>query len=70
MSHEKLFPACCPKCEAAEGWPVKAQTAPGKMVVDMRCRACSHEWSEDMPATPLEAPAERLSKPPGTGLVH
>jgi len=39
----------CQKCEAKNSWPLRARSAGVRIVVDIRCRGCGHEWSEDMP---------------------
>lgn len=50
------FPMECCRCAATTGVPYRATTVlGGGTKVDLRCRACGHEWSLDM-----EPPAPAL----------
>ena len=44
----ETFPIACPTCARKAGMPFKATTAPGLIMVEMRCRGCRHEWQFEM----------------------
>jgi hypothetical protein len=50
-SAQPTYPACCPSCQEANGWPYSAGTCdrPGVIVVKLRCKVCQHEWTDDAP---------------------
>lgn len=52
-----LYPECCPQCQSATGWPYSAGTCdrPGVIVVKLRCQACAHEWTGEVPKAPVAA---------------
>lgn len=50
MTMLQSFPAACRECRLKEGWPVRAITMVqlNGIRVDLRCRACGHQWTEDL----------------------
>jgi hypothetical protein len=51
MKAQAPYPADCPHCREAEGWPYSAGTCdrPGIIVVKLRCKKCDGEWIADAP---------------------
>ena len=45
------YPAQCPSCGKQEGLPIGATVgaAHGAVIVDMRCRACRAQWTDQLP---------------------
>ncbi len=59
------YPAKCPSCSKQEGLPTGATVgaAHGVVVVDLRCRACHAQWTEQLPkAGPAKVNGDR--RPP------
>lgn len=50
MTTLQSFPTACRECRLTEGWPVRATTMVqlNGIRVDVRCRACGHQWMEDL----------------------
>ena len=66
MTTPRPYPAACRECTKSEGWPVRAQTVVQLTAirVDVRCRACGHQWTEDlMDPKPLEIPLAGIGEP-------
>jgi hypothetical protein len=51
------YPATCPHCHDTKGWPFAAGTCErtNVIVVKLRCRECSHEWTADAPSSVMVA---------------
>ncbi|HUQ89108.1 MAG TPA: hypothetical protein VM096_16235 [Vicinamibacterales bacterium] len=49
MIANRPFPIHCKKCGEVDGWPFQARSVEQYIVVDLRCRSCSHEWTESIP---------------------
>jgi hypothetical protein len=60
MSVKRTLPVLCSKCQSLNGWPFRARSESEKIVVDMRCRDCGEEWTDDMPGPRKYVSPERL----------
>ena len=47
------YPVTCPTCGKRDGIPTRASVGSthGTIVVDLRCRACTAAWIEQLPRT-------------------
>jgi hypothetical protein len=47
------YPVTCPNCGKRDGIPTRASVGSmhGGVVVDLRCRACTAAWTEQLPNT-------------------
>ena len=59
------YPATCPSCGKVEGLPIGATVgaAHGAVIVDLRCRACHSQWTEQLPkANPAKINGDRQGR--------
>jgi len=56
----------CPECLEYSGLALKvAAHSPGKMLVDVRCKNCAHEWQleRDIPTYAIRPKKDRRQRP-------
>jgi hypothetical protein len=68
MFDGKPFPVKCLHCDTVDGWPTRAQTGTGVIVVNFRCRSCEFEWLDTIAThasrrVPLVPVTERRKTP-------